>query len=143
VTSPPATTDHSCSAAIAGAAAGETRAGEVILAYEHVVFRAVASGAQLYVRCHHTGHMPPEVADELNVIFRRLRMTLALLAQEFAESPPAQQMPATLAGEVRSWARTFGQIAAHRYREAARLDAANLDAHRPAVSTSVPGGDLR
>ncbi|MEV6639715.1 hypothetical protein [Amycolatopsis sp. NPDC051371] len=122
-----------CSTAITDVTACEASAEEAIFAHEHAAFQALASGAQFYVRWHDTGHTPSEAATELNGILRRLRITLALLETQVAKTPPTQQMPGPLAGDVRSWAHIYGRIAAHLYREAARLDAATLGDHQPAV----------
>lgn len=130
-----------CSAAITGVIAAGASAEDALLACEHATFQTLAAGARFYVRWHDTGHTPPDAADELDGILRRLRITLALLETRIAAHPPAQQMPGTLAGDVRSWAQTYGRIAAHLYREAARLDAATVDDRRHVASPSASGGD--
>ncbi|MEV7043950.1 hypothetical protein [Amycolatopsis sp. NPDC051061] len=131
-----------CSAAITSVVADGTGADEALAAYEYAAFQAIVSGARFYVRWHDTGHTPSEAAEELTRILRRLRITLALLEKRVADHPPDEQMPGTLAGEVRSWAHAYGRITARLYREAARLDAATLGEHQPTRSTAVSGGAL-
>jgi hypothetical protein len=131
-----------CNAAITSVIADGTSADEALVAYEYAALQAMASGARLYVRWHGTGHTPPETAEEITGILRRLRITLALLETRIADNPPAQQLPGTLAAEVRSWAHTYGRIAAHLYRKAARLDAATVGEHQPTGSSAEPGSDL-
>jgi hypothetical protein len=116
-------------------------AEQAITAYELAAFQAMASGAEFYVRRHVAGHTPAEAADELDGILRRLRITLALQEKQVASQPPAQETPGMLARDMRSWAHTYAQIAAHFYREAARLDVPALGDHPHVTSGDVSGGD--
>jgi hypothetical protein len=131
-----------CGAAIAAVLAGGLSAEQAITAYELAAFQAMASGSEFYVRRHEAGHTPAEAADELDGILRRLRITLALQEKQVASHPPAQETPSMLAGDLRSWAHTYAQVAAHFYREAARLDVSVLGDQPHATSGTVPGGDL-
>ena len=133
-----------CSAAITGIVGEGVSTDQAILADEKTAFRVLASGARCYVRWHDTAHTPTEVAGELDPIARRLRTTPALLEQLQAENPPEHGTPGLLAGQQRSCAHAYGQIAAHLYREAAHLDAAAPVDHLVGGSTppACPTSDL-
>lgn len=112
-----------CGMAIKGIVADSVSAEQAILAAEHAVFQVLAAGAQFYVRWHDISHTPAEAVGEVYGIVRRLRIALASLEQHLVDCPPEREPAGAAAGVLRSWGRSFGQIAAHLYREAARVEA--------------------
>ncbi|WP_372672703.1 hypothetical protein [Amycolatopsis kentuckyensis] len=138
------TTSVSCAryAAVTSVLADGTSADEALTAYEYAAFQAMASGARFSVRRHDPGHTPAEAAEEFSKILRHLRITLALLDKQVADNPPAQQMPGTLAADLRFWAHTYGRIAARLYRQEARRDAAIIGEPQPTGPSFIAGGDL-
>ncbi|SFW86901.1 hypothetical protein [Amycolatopsis australiensis] len=128
-----------CGTAISAIVTNEVGAEEATAAYERTVMQAMASGARFYVRWHDTGHTPADAAAELALIARHLRITLAQLEQHLAETPSAHQQPATLAEQLRFFARSYGHIAARLYREAERVDA-RVPSARPVPDSSTHAG---
>ncbi|MFB9686116.1 hypothetical protein [Amycolatopsis plumensis] len=121
-------------------------AQEAVAAYEHAAFQALALGAQLHLRRHNADSSAAGTADGIEEILRRLRVTLALMEKQVAENPPTQTAPGTLAGYLRWWAHTTGQITAGLYRQAAHQDAAasaDQFTGRPADPGSAATGGCR
>ncbi|WP_103343794.1 hypothetical protein [Amycolatopsis sp. CA-126428] len=112
-----------CGVAVLGIVEAAT-AEDAIAAYEGAAFQALAVGAELYLRRHDAGLSPAGAAEAIDEILRRLRITLALMETQVADSPPAHQTSGTLAGYLRSWAHATGQITAQLYRQAAHQDTA-------------------
>jgi hypothetical protein len=134
-----------CGVAVLGIVEAAT-AEEAVAAYEHAAFQALAVGAQLYLRRHDAVLPAAGTSDGINEVLRRLRIALALMEKQVAENPPAQLAPGTLAGYLRSWAHTTGQVTAGLYRQAAHLDtAASADqlTGGPAASGSPATGGCR
>ncbi|WIV60680.1 hypothetical protein [Amycolatopsis nalaikhensis] len=112
-----------CGVAVLGIVEAAT-AQDAIAAYERAAFQALAVGAQLHVRRHAAEISSARAAEEIDDILRRLRIALALMEKQVAEDPPTNQSPGALAGYLRSWAHTTGQITAQLYRQAAHQDTA-------------------
>lgn len=134
-----------CGVAVLGIVEAAT-AEDAIAAYERAAFQALAVGAQLHARRHAAEISSARAAEEIDDILRRLRIALALMEKQVTEDPPAHQTPETLAGYLRSWAHTTGQITAQLYRQAAHQDTAT-SVDQPGGGTAAPGsttaGDAR